>query len=372
MCDREVVIFGAGRIGEKFVYQYYDKVNIKCFWDNKKTGELLGYQIKKPEIQKKYFIIVASVFYLEIREQLTKMGYQEFENFIPYQIFHKKMAIAYGNCHMEAIRLYLEQHKEFTLEYGFYPFPMIQDLNDIQWEYGNVLKHCELFFHQSIRKDNVYGEQYSSEHMLLQLQEACDIISVPNLYGMPKYLFPQLDMKSEWQIGSFCPYFIDKNIVLWLKNGKSIKEIKSYICNGGVYKRDEIIDMWENFLEKIDKRERDWSIKVSDYILLQQRKKKIFCDINHITSETAHEIADRILKYMGYDEKNYIELPIMDDLESIIYVDVKEALGLEFEQKNIRKWGKSNCYQTYQMSMDDYIEQICQFTQFCLDRREKY
>lgn len=93
MSRREVVIFGAGRKGEQFVYQYFDKVNINCFWDNTKNGELLNYPIKKPESHKNYFIIVATVFYLEIREQLMWMGYCEFRDFIPYQIFQKN-----GDC----------------------------------------------------------------------------------------------------------------------------------------------------------------------------------------------------------------------------------------------------------------------------------
>lgn len=61
MYDRKIVVFGAGKTGEKFVYRYYNKVNISCFWDNKKEGELLGYQIQKLKAGKRYFIVVCCV-----------------------------------------------------------------------------------------------------------------------------------------------------------------------------------------------------------------------------------------------------------------------------------------------------------------------
>ena len=124
---KDIIIFGAGKIGEKFIYQYFDKVDIDCIWDNKKEGEFLGYQIKKPSARKNCFIIVATGFYMEIREQLICMGYREFDDFIPYEIFRKKIAVTYGNCHMAAVQAYLERHKAFSLEYGFYPFPPIYE-----------------------------------------------------------------------------------------------------------------------------------------------------------------------------------------------------------------------------------------------------
>ena len=371
MINKEIILFGAGAIGEKFIYQYFDKLHISCIWDNKKSGELLGYPIRKPQSSKHCFIIVTSVFYLEICRQLMQMGYCEFTDFIPYQIFQKKIAIAYGNCHIGAIKRYLEQHKEFNSEYGFYPFPMIYELKEFDWEYISVLQHCNLFLHQSIRRENKYGEQYASEHILQHLQKNCSIIAVPNLYGMPKYLFPQLDTAPKWQVGTICPYFIDSNIVMWLESGKCIVDIRKYIVEGGVYTRQQIIDMWELFLQKINGREKEWDIKISDYIFSNYKRKKIFCDVNHITSETALEISLRILQYMNYKVQRSTIIPMMDDLEVIIYKDVKEALGLEFHETTIRIWGKENCFSTCEMNADEYINQLCQFTRFCLNRLQQ-
>lgn len=370
MNNKEVVLFGAGKMAEKFIYQYFGEVKIHCFWDNWKIGKFLDYQVERPKYCKDYFIIVTSISYLEIREQLISMGYLEFHDFIPASLYKRKMAVVYGNCHIDAIKLYLECHKEFCLEYGFYPFPMIQEIKEINIDYEKILSHCDLFFHQSIRKDNVYGEDFSSERMLRYLKNTCRVISVPNLYGLPKYLFPQIDVHYKWQKGFFCPFFIDINVVRWLKSGISKETIKKYILGGGVYSKTKILTMWEDFKFKIYKREQEWDIKISDYIFDNYKKERLFCDINHITSKTAKEIALRILKYLGFNNKILLELPMMDNMETIIYKDVKDALGLEFEDYVIRKYSfGSISLNSYEMNAEEYINQLYQFTRFYLERK---
>ena len=365
---KKIIVFGAGTMGEKFVYQYCDEITIHCFWDNNKTGECLGYSIQKPKFHKGSFIIVAVTDYMEIRRQLIQMGYHEFEDFIPSKIYKKKLAVAYGNCHMGIVKRYLECSREFTLEYGFYPFPLIQEIKDMDIECQDILRHCELFLHQSIRKNNVYGESYSSELMLKEVGKSCRVISIPNLYGMPKYLFPQIDVGHDWYKGSFRPFQIDRNVVSWIKNGKSKEYMISRIFRyGGVYSRTEILNMWENFKAKLQEREQEWDIKISDYILQNYKKEKLFCDPNHITSRTAKEIASRILEYMGYKKDISIELNGMDTREIPVYIDVKKALGLKFEDDVIRKYSTGDmALNNREMDTKEYIDQLCMVTGFCM------
>ena len=370
MKRENVIIFGAGNIGEQFVYEYFDKINICYFWDNNKTGELLGYPIQRPEFNKQYFIIVTSKAYLEIREQLIQMGYNEFNDFIPFQIFEKKMAIVYGNCHIGIIGCYLERHREFFSEYGLYPFPLIHAMKNMKFEYYSILQNCDLFLHQSIRRENVYGAEYSSEEMLKYVNKACKVISIPNLYGLPKYLFPQLNMQYNGPVGRAGSFFVDDNIVKWLEVGKKKEEIISYISSGGVYSRRKIIDMWESFKWRLVEREKEWDIKISDYILNNQQKDKIFCDTNHITSKTAREIASRILAVMGYQRAISVELPAMDTLEVFVYQDVKEALGLVFEEKFIRKYTWGGVFE-HEMDLEEYVERLCQYTRFLKDYKTR-
>ncbi len=365
------IIFGAGSRGEKFLIQYYNVVEVRGVFDNQKTGSFHGYPISRPCYMKNVFIIVAvesALAYMGIRKQLIELGYKEFEDFIPYTVFNKKIALAYGNCHMEAIRKFLECNKEFSKQYGFYPFPGICDLNS-DVEYETILPHIDFFLHQSIRQDNRYGEEFSSCYMLNKLSKKCETISLPNLYGLPKCFFPQLDVEIKYKSEAY-PYFImDRNVVQWLKEGKTVEEITNNILKG-VYCENEILDQWERFKEKLFLRESEWDVKISDYILGNYQEEKLFCDMNHISAKLAKEIANRVLHYIGI-QTEIVQYPIgMDALETFIYPDVRKALGLKFEEKIIRQFSLGASCSGYEMDFKEYIEQICSYTVFVLKDEE--
>lgn len=358
---RKHIIFGAGNIGERFLYNIWQKVDVDCFWDNYQAGELLGYTIEKPRYEKGVFIIVAVEKYLQVRTQLLALGYLEFDDFVPYQIFHKKMAVAYGNCHMDAVKKYLVCSKTFSAEYGFYPFPRVQDMDE-KFEYENILKHADLFLHQAIRLDNCYGEKYASEYMLQYVPQSCKILAIPNLYGLPKVFFPQLDMIYRTAKGRKSYFFLDANIVNWLNEGKTVEEIVLLIAEGKTYSKQYILSMWQEFQRKLLVREQEWDIKISDYIFENYQKIKLFCDTNHISSLCAREIASRILMYLGYSTGIASVLKIMDDMECFVYPDVKDALGLKFEEHIIREYSNDAFCSGGEMDLKNYVEQICSYT----------
>lgn len=369
---KSTVLFGIGLRAERFLIQYYNKMEICELFDNVKTGSFQGYSIKKPYYEKNVFIIVTvddALSYFEIRKQLLELGYKEFEEFIPYTIYNKKIALAYGNCHMGAVRNFLECNKEFSQRYGFYPLPGICDMRNIS-DYEHILPYVELFLHQSIRSDNRYGAQFASCYMLDKLPKSCKVVAIPNLYGLPKCFFPQLDMSNRYKSKVFTYFFMDKNIVSWLKEGKSVDEIRHSILSGGIYSEKEILDMWKSFKEKLLLRECEWDIKISDYIFENYRKEKLFCDCNHITAKLAREIANRVLKYLGFRSEIILTPVGMDGLETFIYPDVKKAMGLEFDEEIIRQFSPSASCSGYEVRFEEYIEQICSYTLLVLDSEE--
>lgn len=364
---KPTILFGVGKRAEKFLIRYYDKIEIYELFDNIKNGTFYNYPIKKPYYKKNVFIIVTvdDVFaYFTIRKQLLQLGYKEFEDFIPYTIYNRKIALAYGNCHMEAVKKFLECNRDFSEKYGFYPFPAICDMKKIS-DYENILPHIELFLHQAIQKDNCYGEKLASCYLLDKVSEKCQVVAIPNMYGLPKCFFPQLDCETNYNSEGYRYFFMDNNIVSWLKEGKTIKEIKDRISQG-VYSESEILNMWEQFKKKLLLREKEWDIKISDYVFANYQNEKLFCDRNHITAKLAKEIANRILQYLGIDSKITVYPIGMDSLETFIYPDVKKALGLKFEEKTIRQFSLDTSYSGYEMDYEEYIEQICAYTLFVL------
>lgn len=354
------VIFGASMVGEKFLFYHYNEIEIKCFFDNYRYGEIWKYEIVKPFYSKNYFIIVATDRYLEVRKQLIELGYKEFENFIPYQLYKKKMAVMHGNCHMYAIKQYMAASVDFNQEYGFYPFPLIYEIPR-EFDYRDVLYHCDLFLHQSIRKRNCYGEEYSSDNLLQYVSDKCQVVSVPNLYGMPKCFFPQMDMskREEYQGGFQFIAGHDKNIQKWIEEKVSLQKIKDLIKNrGGVYKKKDILILWDEFKNKLITREKEWDIKISDFIFENFREEKLFYDTNHISDFLVRELASRILKFIGYTENPNYNGFSLDQWETYIYKDVVDALGLQFNQNEMRRGRPETLLDHGVICGEEYIENL--------------
>lgn len=356
-------ILGAGNIGEKILIKYWRVFGIEIIFDNYLYGEVFhGWQIQKPEYKENIFIIVCSDRYYEIRKQLLDIGYKEFENFVPYQIFQKNMAITYGNCHMGAIKKYLERNKKLTSEYGFYPFPEIQSMGALE-DYETVLPHCKLFIHQSIRRENIYGSRYASDTMKNYFPHTCKVVSIPNLHGMPECFFPQQKRCDAWGKLRFMAGY-DENIKNWVMDGKTEEDIKRYMMRGGVYSKAEIMDKWDEFERKLLEREKEWDVKISDFIFENYKHTKLFYEKYHISDIMAREIASRTLKYLGYDSDiPYLLKSSLDAHEMFIYQDIVDALGLKLEQRYIRINYQLDTLETADMDMEEYIKQCIEWEQ---------
>ena len=280
------------------------------------------------------------------------------------------MAISYGNCHMSVIKRYMELCKGFASEYGFYPFPQIQEMPE-NFAFDDILLHCELFLHQSIRDENKFGYAYASSSLIRGLSQDCKIISAPNLYGMPKCFFPQLERREIAFKGelNFLPYY-EKNVWNWLEEGRTEEEIRQYMISGGVYTKEEILKSWDEFCKKLISREEYWDIKISDFIFENYRTEKLFYEPFHISGVLAKEISKRILEYMGYSLQISFTPFSLDELEVPIYKDVKDALGLQFEETSIRVNSRGALIDSYDMDIEEYIRQLCRWIRFIKQRKK--
>lgn len=75
-----------------------------------------------------------------------------------------------------------------------------------------ILNRCDLFLYQDIRANNVYGSELASSPIVASIHnDNCQLISIPNYYGLPKFMFPQnlngyvlhmsnfMDSNTSWQ-----------------------------------------------------------------------------------------------------------------------------------------------------------------------------
>lgn len=375
--NRKYIVWGTSIVSARFSYLMRNRIHIEFYIDNavKRNQEEIEYTFLGKEVLKfeefeklgcrDYYIIAAvrESTYPVIQEQLIRAGYEEMVHFAYYEYFHKQIAILHGNCHMNIMKEFLSSSEEFTRRYTIYPNPLIQNNKD-KCIAEEVLKNCDLFIHQDIRSDNEFGYELSDEYLLPRLGRECIRITVPNLFGMGLAFFPQWGwvsnrwhnpvLKGGLDHNGVCPY-PDKILDRAVLENKDVQEILVYI-QGEVFSKEEICNNFWLYMDKIRQREKNWDIPIYDFIMRNYKREKLFYDKGHPTNIIIREIVIGILQKLGIEDKNISSDMAMDEYEEPVYDIVREVLGLEWEDYEIRK-GKDAAKLCNQMTREEYIKE---------------
>jgi hypothetical protein len=144
------------------------------------------------------------------------------------------------------------------------------------------------------------------------------------------------------------------------EKGYSIDEIEKMLSEK-IYDKDYIIMKFKECVNKIRERERGWDIKILDFILNNYQKKKIFYDPQHPVNEVFIEMGRKVLEVLNVPIYEFCQLTTFGDgREIFIYNCVKEALGLEFEEKYIRVHSNTQIRDKY-MDLHEYIDEYVEW-----------
>lgn len=365
---KRIVVFGTGLHGVKCIYFLQSKgVKIAyCLNNDCRDEEFCGYPVYEPrtENMRDAFIIVATskAVYLDISMQLAEKGLLEFGDYIYYEWMYKKIVLLHGNCHISIVAELLCSSASFCHSYSLYPnAPICEHVMYEGWE--NVLSNCDVWIHQDIRTDNPYGYYLSDEYMKKYVRDDIIEIVIPNLFGLGKFYFPQTDWNESNKRNGVIANGQDRNgmfphidmiIDNCVKQGMGTEAIIEF-CKGGGVKEQEIKDNFKVFIKKILEREKGWDIKISDFILKNYKKMKLFYDAGHPTNDIMVHISKNVLFKLDIDE-DIFTLRCMDAHEVPVYPIVKKVLNLEWEDTLIRK---SNCAKKVsdKMGFEEYITQ---------------
>lgn len=364
MKKKEVILFGVGMDAEKFYYQNKNNVTVQYCLDNNKDGyDFHGNKVFKPDpdklIKSKKLIVITTMKYYEtISEQLQSYGLVEFKDYIYYMNYNKKIALIHGNCHGQIVKNLLESSSEFCEEYSFYPIPLIH-LNKKGCIDERILKRCKLFIHQDIRVDNPYGYQLSDEYILDILPIDCIKITIPNLYGLAYGFFPQTVDNPYNKLGEVAdgmfPYG-DSIIINAMNQGLSIQGIEELVMDPDILSERQVVDKFNEYIEKIKQRENNWDIKILDFILENYKSKKLFYDIGHPTNTIFVEYTKGILHILQKSSDGIYSNDCLDAHETPVYYSVKKWLNLEWDDnEGIRKSGYN--LSNKRMNIMEYIKQ---------------
>ena len=390
---KKVVIYGVGLQGEKFYCKYKDEFDILFAIDRESNRLFHGIPVISIEdicldeagliscasigVNKaEVYIYITTGFqaYAEIRTELKNKGMRENIDFTFWGGIGRKHAILYGNCHMDVLADYLKHNIDFYREYDIRVFYVASDKVSLREPSDEEIDNCDLLISQDIKDDNAVYVM-GCEKLVSRVRTDCKVIIIPNLLGYNLF-FPSLERSSNsWRMkhigNDACIHYIghSASIVNGLSDwrdtvidelynkGYCIASIVDEIKYGQHWSNEQIIDNYTHALNRVEEREKECDIVISDYIIKNYKQKKLYYDPWHPSRELIHEKGRRILNRLGYfPQCDGGAIHANDVSEVFIYGQVMEILGMQFEQKYIRRINQDYTLIERPMNIHDYVE----------------
>jgi len=377
--QREIVVYGTGLSSVKWAFEREENGgNIKYFLNSdSKIDTFCGKAVYSPDIRNVrncYIVVVVSSveIYMDVSRKLQQFGLREFDDYIYYQWINKKIVLIHGNCHLRIAKGYLESSETFIKQYAIYPNPEIHKNKRGKID-ESVIRNCDVLIHQAIRPQNPFGQKLSAEYLRKDKKPNALEIVVPNLYGLGKAFFPHSSvnernylLKNGCDTGGMFPH-ADSVLDEGIRQGKTIEEIISFAKSEDAINKDVVLDNFNIYMEKIKERERDCDIKIYDYILAHYKYERLFYDMWHPTNLVIRKYAMEILQRLGITDENIYFKDNLGAHEVPIYPVIKECLGLEWKDANMRE-GIDGKKLRDTMSLEEYIYE---YLWWCYSYRDK-
>lgn len=365
--DCQFVLYGGRLETEKFLYQNRSLLNriSFCVFDDCKETICHGLSVYMPldlnHITYEMILVTAKdeKHYFSIKKSLESVGKKEFENFIWSRAYNKKIVVTNANCHGEAVISYLMQSKRFREEYFVYPLPQIQE-NSGRSISHTLLRNTDVYIHQDIRRGNAVSDNLSDEIIEQYLGRNTQNISIPNLVGMGNWMFPslkELDKIIKTQDEVVYVLYRDEILDDAANNiSGSIFEFAEY-WNHFRYDDKLLDELWDMNKTKLQLREKNWDIKIADFIYKNYKSIPCFVDANHPSKYVMKEIGRQtaqILKLNDICDEKYesnmgIPIPILPS--------IKAHFGLDFTVPVERKQDYfGRVVEDKESYLEDYIQ----------------
>ena len=175
-----------------------------------------------------YILVSAETFYRELKEQLESYGLEEFEDFVIGGAYGKKLAVINANCYGRFIKAFLYSSEEFRGRYYFYPAREVWVEPEKCCDEA-AIRRCDLLLTQDVSEDNPFGICYSEKYVRELTKEKCICMTIPNLVGMGKMIYPQSERNGK----AVKFVFDDLNVLKLAEAGMDEEAIIEIVMNGG-------------------------------------------------------------------------------------------------------------------------------------------
>lgn len=349
--NTKIIIFGCGNTARDFLSETEGKINVSLFWSNDNSEREYSsdqgkcYVVNRPcskdKIDNDYLIIICSIYFDDIAEQLQLLGFIPFRDFIDDQIAktmfsEKKIALMYGACHLRAVKDALMTSLVFSDQYEAFYFPNYLQVSVYEsMKLCYIVEHCSLFLYGI----SVEARDYRKNKALLdRISKNVQIISIPIIcFGG---YFPQLErpfnrmnryaIKCEGK--DYTPFsYEDSFLNRCIDEGLSVDTILEKIADGNVYEQSWIRNMLDDEWKRVRFQESDSDIKALSYISDNYKKRRLFRNEAHMENAVIYHYAEQIIAKLGF-KPNFDKgiTPFFYCSEHPIYGCTSRAIGLEW------------------------------------------
>ncbi|MBR5407634.1 MAG: hypothetical protein IK111_08330 [Lachnospiraceae bacterium] len=359
---KEICIFGCGKHASHVFYRLkQDGYQIKYIFDNYIKKPFYGMPITRiseclDELNTMMILVTNDLYYKDVKEQLEKYGLKEFCDFIKADAYNKKIVFINGNCYSRYIGILLRRCEEFNNIYYVYDdTSILSHPNEID---SNLLRNCDVFIHQDIQMGNKYSDIFADAMTIPKLKKECISICIPNLVGFGGLLYPQAYFSDDFENDMFP----NRDCIVdgLIKHGYSIDDIVNIVCTCKIFSDSMLMNEYKTIVSKFREREKEWDIKIIDYIVENFRSIKCFVDRAHPTDIVFRVIIKGILEILNIEyntlEYSIYNRDIFQGTENIIYPDVARFFKLQYwsEDYELRRFFPQKIRA---MNMEEYVRE---------------
>lgn len=238
----------------------------------------------------------------------------------------KKIVLINANCHGRVLAEFLKLSKSFDEYYEIVPVPEIQ-LNIEKRIAPELLRRADVFIHQVIRSNNSIAYELSDEATSAQLSGGVLDITIPNLVGFGKWIYPNLGSIIMDENGNNL-VFQDEILEKAYMYVTDKKDLDAYVAFLNEYEMNvDLREIKEKEMQKLREREVLWDVKIVDFIQEYYQTIPMFVDAGHPTKRLMYEVGCQVLKLL--EIKNDVDF---DEFFKILGMGMPTPISRKIQQ----------------------------------------
>lgn len=281
------------------------------------------------------------------------------------QATSKKIVGILCNCQGEILFRMLIEQKSLLKNYFVLLLPPLWYIKakSIQYICKDIFGEFDLFIYQHV-KTTFYEPFFATQNIIPMLKKEHRRICIPDLY-FDGY-FPQIDHIDNMvnvllsslngdTIFQYRDYYIEE----MYKKTNSVSKTKELLLedegNNMVFDKEKILQKWNGAVQRMIDAEKYADLKMSDYILDNIQKRRLFVAAHNPVNELMYVETERLMKMLDvpfrvFDYENMLNF---EGAQEVIYPYVKKVLHLEF---NVEKYYANKAFVDKRYKIEEYIE----------------